>query len=195
VRAGNAARVNAPGPGTGLTPAGWLQALTGTAADAMAADLAAHGKDWPRLWAFCCGLAGEESAEVWAAEAAIIADRGLTPVPSIPVSWYRPTEGGEALVARDAYDDRFLLVAPFSDRGQPAAPAATAELAPCAPELGIRLLAGRARLELPRRPRRGGGRAGADPRRVGTGRSPDERVFYACSPHRIETCASLLRDL
>ena len=24
---------------------------------------------------------------------------------------------------------------------------------------------------------------------------PDERVFYACSPHRIETCASLLRDL
>jgi hypothetical protein len=23
---------------------------------------------------------------------------------------------------------------------------------------------------------------------------PDERAFYACSPHRIETCASLLRD-
>jgi hypothetical protein len=24
--------------------------------------------------------------------------------------------------------------------------------------------------------------------------SPDERTFFACSPHRIETCASILRD-
>ena len=23
---------------------------------------------------------------------------------------------------------------------------------------------------------------------------PDERAFYACSPHRIQACASILRD-
>jgi hypothetical protein len=291
------ARVNAPGSGTGLTPAGWLQALTGTAADAMAGDLAAHGKSWPQLWAFCCGLAGEESAEDLAAEAAAIADRGLIPVPGIPVPWYQPTEGDDALVARDAYGDRFLLVAPFSEPGQPAAPdhwyawdldwcadglvvaagaygsaaaalaewraavgpAAAADLAPCAPELRIRLLdpalgdslqaesvlgdePAEFFREVPRLFRRAA--AVADslghilPRkrssRLADGRDaaienfldwhaghawnspdardaaegalelilaewgpdvpPDERVFYACSPHRIETCTSVLRD-
>jgi hypothetical protein len=292
------ARVNAPGPGTGLTPAGWLQALTGTAMDAMAADLAADGKDWPKLWAFCCGLADEEGAEDLAAEADAIADRGLTPVPGVPVPWYRPTEGGDALVARDAYGDRFLLVAPFSDRGQPAAPdhwyawdldwcadglvvaagaygaaadaltewraavgpaAATADLAPCPPELGIRLLdpalgdslqaesvlgnePAEFFREFPRLFRRAAAVAdslGHLPLRKRPGRladardtaienflgwhtghawnspdardaaeealelilaewgpdvPPDERVFYACSPHRIETCASIMRD-
>ena len=46
------ARVNAPGPGTGLTPSGWQRALAEKAMDAMGADLADEGKDWPRLWAF-----------------------------------------------------------------------------------------------------------------------------------------------
>jgi hypothetical protein len=292
------ARVNAPGPGTGLTPAGWLRALSGAAADAMAADLAGHGKDWPQLWAFWCGLADEESAEDWAAEAAAIADRGFTPDPGLPVPWYQPTEGDDVLVARDAYGDRFLLVAPFSDRGQPAAPdhwyawdldwcahglvvaagaygsaadalaewraavgpaAATAELAPCAPELGIRLLdpalgnslqtdsvlgdePAEFFREVPRLFRRAaavadsvgrilpGKRSGglADARDAaienfldwhaghawnspdardaaeealelilaewGPDVPPDEDVFFACSPHRIETCTSVLRD-
>jgi hypothetical protein len=292
------ARVNAPGPGTGLNPARWLQALTGTAADAMAADLAAHGKDWPQLWAFCCGLGGEESGQDLAAEAAAIADRGFTPVPGIPVAWYQPTEGDDALVARDAYGDRFLLAAPFSEPGQPAAPdhwyawdldwcayglvvaagaygsaadalaewraavgpaAAAADLAPCAPELGIRLLEpalgdslqteavlgdepAEFFREIPRLfrraaavadslghilPRKRSGRL-ADARDAaienfldwhaghawnspdardaaeealelilaewGPDVPPDERVFYACSPHRIGTCTSVLRD-
>jgi len=292
------ARVNAPGPGTGLTPAGWLQALTGTAVDAMAADLAADGKDWPQLWAFCCGLADAETAEDLAAEADAIADRGLTPVPGIPVPWYQPTEGGDPLVARDAYGDRFLLVAPFSDPGQPAAPdhwyawdldwcangmvvaagaygsaadalaewraavgpaAATAALAPCPPELGIRLLdpalgnslqaesvigdePAEFFREVPRlfrraaavadslgqlAPRQRSGRlADARDRTIesfldwqaghawnspdardaaeealelilaewGPDVPPDERVFYACSPHRIQTCTAIMRD-
>jgi hypothetical protein len=291
-------RVNAPGPGTGLTPAGWLQALTGTAVDAMAADLAADGKSWPQLWAFCCGLADGESAEDLAAEADAIADRDFTPVPGIPVPWYQPTEGGDTLVTRDAYGDRFLVVAPFSDPGQPAAPdhwyawdldwcahglvvaagaygsaadalaewraavgpaAVTADLGPCPPELGIHLLdpalGGSLQVEsvlgdepaeffrevprlfrraaaladslgqfLPRK--RSGGLANARDAAIenfldwhagrawnspdardateealelvlaewGPDVPPDERVFYACSPHRIQTCASVMRD-
>ena len=172
-------RLSAPGPGTGLTPAGWLQALAEAAIKAMGADFAADGKEWPKLWAFCCGLAGEESLEELEAAADVIAGRGLTPVPGIPVPWYQPTAGADVLVARDAYGARFLLIAPFSDPGQPADPdhwyawdldwcadglvvaagaygsaaealaewrvfagpsAATAELASCPPELGIRLL-------------------------------------------------------
>ena len=109
----------------------------------------------------------------------MIAGHGLTPVPGVPVPWYQPTAGADVLVARDAYGARFLLIAPFSDPGQPAdpdhwyawdldwcadglvvaagaygsaaealaewrafagPPAATAELASCPPELGIRLL-------------------------------------------------------
>ena len=42
---------------------------------------------------------------------------------------------------------------------------------------------------------RGSGRGrGHDPRRVGTAGNPDERSFYACSPHRIEMAARLIRD-
>jgi hypothetical protein len=292
------ARVNAPGPGTGLIPAGWYEALIETAADAMAADLATDGKQWPQLWAFRCGLADEENAADLAAEAGAIAERGRVPVPGIPIPWYQPTEGGDARVARDAYGDRFLLVAPFSDPGQPAAPdhwyawdldwcadglvvaagaygsaadalaewraavgpaAATAELTHCQPELIIRLLepalpgslqgttvfgdepAGFFR-EVPRLSRRAAavadsvGRlltgkrfgASADARDTaienfldwhtghawdspdardtaeealelilaewGPDAPPDERAFYACSPHRIETSAAIMRD-
>ena len=56
---------SAPGPGTGLTPAGWLHALAEAAIEAMRADLANDGKEWPRLWAFCCGLADEEVGRNW----------------------------------------------------------------------------------------------------------------------------------
>jgi len=292
------ARVNAPGPGTGLTPAGWLRALAETAMNAMAADLVGEGKAWPRLWAFCCGLADEEGAEELTAEADEFTGRGVTPVPGIPVPWYQPTEGSDALAARDAYGGRFLVTAPFSDPAQPAAadhwyawdldwcanglvvaagvhdsadgalaewraavgPAgATAELAPCPAELGIRLLvpaldyslqadsvfgdepaeffrevprlfrrtaalaAALGRL-LPRQQSGGladardgaiedfldwhaghawnppGARAAAEDAlelilsEWGPDVPPDERAFYACSPHRIETCASVLRD-
>jgi len=295
------ARVNAPGPGTGLTPAGWLRALTDRAMDAMAADLANEGKDWPRLWAFCCGLADEEGTEELADEADEFAGRGVTPVPGIPVPWYEPTEGSEVLTARDAYGDRFLVTAPFSDPAQPTAadhwyawdldwcaddlvvaagayrsadaalaewraavgPAvATAELVSCPPELCIRLLAPALGGSLQREsvfgdepveffrefprlfrraaalaaslgrllPRQRSGRLAdnADNRDAaiedfldwhaghawnspgardadeealelilaewGPDAPPDERAFFACSPHRIETCASVLRD-
>jgi hypothetical protein len=115
-------RLSAPGPGTGLTPAGWLQALAEAAINAMGADFAADGTEWPKLWAFCCGLAGEESLEDLEAAADVIAERGLTPVPGVPVPWYQPTAGADVLAARDAYGARFLLIAPFSDPGQPADP-------------------------------------------------------------------------
>jgi len=88
----------------------------------MRADFAADGKEWPKLWAFCCGLAGEENLADLEAEADVIAERGLTPVPGLPVPWYQPTAGADVLAARDAYGARFLLIAPFSDPGQPADP-------------------------------------------------------------------------
>jgi hypothetical protein len=292
------ARVNAPGPHTGLNPAGWLRALADKAMDALDADLAGDGEDWPRLWAFCCGLADEEAAEELAAEAGELAGRGVAPVPGIPVPWYQPTESGDAVVARDAYGDRFLIAAPFSDPAQPAAAdhwyawdldwcadglavaagvhdsassafaewraavgpaAATAEFAPCPPELGVRLLdpalgdSLQAQSvfgdepteffrEVPRLFRRAAALAASLGRTLPRERSgrladardaavegfvdwhaghawnspddrgeaeealdlilaewgpdvpPDERAFYACSPHRIETCASVLRD-
>ena len=292
------ARVNAPGPGTGLTPAGWLRALAETAMDTMAADLADEGKDWPRLWAFCCGLADEEGAEELAGEADEFASRGITPVPGMPIPWYQPTEGSGALAARDAYGGRFLLVVPFSDPARPAAAdhwyawdldwcadglvvaagvhdladgtlaewraaigpaAATAELAPCPAELGIRLLlpaldyslqadsvfgdepaeffrefprlfrraaalAASLGRQLPRQQSGGladardgaiedfldwhaghawnspGARAAAEDAlelilaEWGPDVPPDERAFYACSPHRIKACVSVLRD-
>jgi len=292
------AQVNAPGPGTGLTPAGWLRALAETARDAMKADLAAAGKDWPRLWAFCCGLADEERAVVPAAEAEEFAVHGVTPVPFIPVPWYQPTKDSDALVARDAYGGRVLVTAPFSDpasaaaidhwyawdldwcaddlvvaagvydsadaalaewRGPVGRAAATAVFVPCPPELGVRLLApalagslqrdsvwgdepveffhefprlfrraAALTVSVGRVPRRQpaayladarvaaiedfvachAGRAlnspgarGASEEAVelilaewGPDAFPDERTFYACSPHRIETCASILRD-
>jgi hypothetical protein len=288
-------RLSAPGPGTGLTPGGWLHALAEAAIKAMGADLADDGKEWPKLWAFCCGLADEESREELEAEADVIAERGLTPVPGIPVPWYQPTAGADFLVARDAYGARFLLIAPFSDPGQAADPdhwyawdldwcadglvvaagaygstveafaewcvsagpsAATAELASCPPELGIRLLdpaladslqaesvfgdePAEFLREIPRLSRRASTltaslsrlltrapsslpatsrdsaiedfldwHAGnsADTRdqaaealelllaEWGPDVPPDERAFYACSPHRIQACASILRD-
>jgi hypothetical protein len=116
-------RLSAPGPGTGLSPAGWLRALAEAAIKGIGADFAADGKEWPKLWAFCCGLADEESLEELEAAADVIVGHGLTPVPGIPVPWYRPTAGADVLVARDAYGARFLLIAPFSDPGQPADPA------------------------------------------------------------------------
>ena len=115
-------RLSAPGPGTGLTPAGWLRALTEAAIKAIRADFAGHRKEWPKLWAFCCGLADEESLDDLEAEADVIAGYGLTPVPGVPVPLYQPTAGADVLVARDAYGARFLLIAPFSDPGQPADP-------------------------------------------------------------------------
>lgn len=290
-------RVNAPGPGTGLTPAGWLRTLAETAMDAMEADLAGEGKDWPRLWAFCCGLADEEHAVELAAEADELADRGVTPVPCIPVPWYQPAEGSDVLVARDAYGGRFLVTAPFSGPARPAATdhwyawdldwcaddlvvaagahdsadaalaewrtavgpaAATAGFVPCPADLGVRLLApalaGSLQADsvwgdepaeffrefprlfrraaaltvslgrmLRRQPSAGladardaaigdfldchaghawnlpGARGAAEALELtlaewGPDASPDERTFYACPPHRIETCASVLRD-
>ena len=288
-------RLSAPGPGTGLTPGGWLHALAEAAIKAMGADLADDGKEWPKLWAFCCGLADEESKEELEAEADVIAERGLTPVPGIPVPWYQPTAGADILVARDAYGARFLLIAPFSDPGQPADPdhwyawdldwcadglvvaagaygstaeafaewrvsagrsATTAELAPCPPELGIRLLdpaladslqaesvfgdePAEFLREIPRLSRRASTLAASLSRLLTRASSslpadsrdsaiedfldwqagnsadtrdqaaqalelllaewgpdvpPDERAFYACSPHRIQACASILRD-
>ena len=291
-------RLNAPGPGTGLTPAGWLQALAEAAIKAMGADFAADSKEWPKLWAFCCGLAGEESLEELEAWADVIAERGLAPVPGIPVPWYQPTAGTDVLVARDAYGARFLLIAPFSDPSQPADPdhwyawdidwcadglvvaagaygstaealaewrvfagpsAATAELASCPPELGIRLLdpaladspqaesvfgdePAEFLREIPRLSRRASALTASLGRLLskepssspagsldsaiedfldwhtehadsspdardeaaealelllaewGPDVPPDERAFYACSPHRIQACASILRD-
>lgn len=292
------ARVNAPGPGTGLTPAGWLRTLAETAMDAMETDLANEGEDWPRLWAFCCGLADEEHAVELAAEADEFTDRGVTPVPRIPVPWYQPTEGSDVLVARDAYGGRFLVTAPFSGPAHPAAAdhwyawdldwcaddlvvaagvhdsadaalaewraavgpaAATAGFVPCPPDLGVRLLApalaGSLQADsvwgdepteffrefprlfrraaaltvslgrmLRRQPSAGladardaaiedfldyhaghawnlpGARGAAEEAlelilaEWGPDAPPDERTFYACPPHRIETCASVLRD-
>jgi hypothetical protein len=288
-------RLTAPGPGTGLTPGGWLHALTEAAIKAMRADLAANGKEWPKLWAFCCGLADEESREELEAEADVIAECGLNPVPGIPVAWYKPTAGAHILVARDAYGARFLVTAPFSDPGRPAEPdhwyawdldwcgddlvvaagsygstvegltewrvsvgssAVTAELVSCPPELGIRLLApaladslqaesvigdepAEFLREIPRLSRRASALTASLGRRLtrapsglpadfrdqavedfldwragnsadtrdqageaielllaewGPNVPPDEQAFYACSPHRIQTCASILRD-
>ena len=87
----------------------------------MAVDLAADGQDWAALWAFSCGLADSQGAEDLAPEAALFAAHAVTPVPTLPVPWYRPTEGAAAQVARDAYGDRFLVAAPFSDPARPAA--------------------------------------------------------------------------
>lgn len=288
-------RLSAPSPGTGLNPGGWLHALAEAAIKAMGTDLADDGKEWPKLWAFCCGLADDESREELEAEANVIAERGLTPVPGIPVPWYQLTVGADVLVARDAYGARFLLIAPFSDPAQPADPdhwyawdldwcadgrvvaagaygstvqalaewcgsagpsAATAELASCSPDLGIRLLEpaladslqatsvfgdepAEFLREIPRlfrrastltaslgsRQTRAPSSLPADSRdsaiedfldwRVGNSADtrdqaaealelllaewgpdvpPDERAFYACSPHRIQACASILRD-
>ena len=282
----------------GAAPAAWLAALADKAMDAVAADLAEGGQDWPRLWAFCCGLADDQGAEKLETAAALFAAHAVTPVPALPVPWYQPTEGSAVLVARDAYGDRFLVAAPFSDPARPATvdhwyawdldwcwsglvvaagvydsadaartewqaavgpAAATAEFSPCPPDLGRRLLVpaqpGSSQFEtvfgdepvqffreLPRLSRRAAaltesmGRLRPGPRSGGqaddrnaaiddfldqhTGHAwnapgdrdvaedalelilsewgpdvpPDEPAFYACSPHRTESTAAILRD-
>jgi hypothetical protein len=292
------ARLSAPGSGAGMNPAGWFRTLTETALDALSDDLAEDGKNWQRLWAFACGLADGDGADEVAAAASGFATLGVAPVPAVPVPWYQPAEGGDVLVARDAYGDRFLFAAPFGDPGQPDAvdhwyawdvdwcgndrvvaggahdsadgalsewrdavglAAASAEFSPCPLELGIRLL-GRAQpesgqaesvagdepvelfREWPRLSRRASTLSASLSRRFRADRSSaladerdaaidefldqhtghawntpgdrdaaehaldlilefwgpilpaDERAFFACSPHRIETCAGILRD-
>lgn len=276
------ARVNAPGPGTGLAPADWLAELTVRAMTAIDADQAADGKEWPRLLAFCRGVADEDPAD---------GDGS--------VAWYRPAGGEDVLLARDVYGDRFLLAAPFTDPERPGAtdhwyawdldwcglgivvggsvhddcdgalaewrsvvgPAAgTAGFEPCRPEMAIRLLGEALEdssqsgavigdepveyfREFSRLRRRAAALAGSLRGRHPGQRSadlaaarhaaaedflaqyadrawnspddrghtenlldlilsewgppapPDERAFFACSPHRIETCAVILRDM
>jgi hypothetical protein len=290
------AQVDAPGPGIGLTPAGWIRGLADATTAAIEADLVNGGNDWPRLWAFRLGLADEESAAELAAEAHELTNHGATSLLGIP--WYQPTKGSGAFVARDAYGSRFLVAAPFSDPAHAAevdhwyawdldwcaidqvvaagvyesADAALAEwhaavgsaataasFVACPPELGVRLLApalpGSVQRdsvmgdepreffnEIPRLFRRAAALAGGLARRPPEQRSsalaeargaaigdfldwhagrawsspgarddaeealglilaewgpdapPDERTFYACSPHRIETLVALLRD-
>lgn len=291
------ARVSAPGPRTGLTPAGWLRALTETAMDAMDAGWAGGGKDWPRLWAFCCGIADEETAGELEAGGREIAAAGDTLVPGVPLPWYQPAGGTDVLLARDVYGARVLLAAPFSDPARPSdvdhwyawdldwctlglvvgagaydsAGAALAEwqeavgpaadgaaFGPCRPETGLRLLeqAQQASMqadsvlgdepaeyfrEKARLTRRATALAAEFARRLPAERRseaearnaavedflaqrtqkawsspagqpgaedlldlileawgpevpPDERAFFACSPHRIEECAGFLRD-
>lgn len=291
------ARVNASGGRTGLVPAGWLRALTETAMDAMDADWADGGKDWPRLWAFCCGIADEETAGELEAGAREIAAGGDALVPGVPVPWYRPAHGTDVLLARDVYGSRILLAAPFSDPSRPSdvdhwyawdldwcalglvagagafdsADAALAEwrdavgtagdgavFGPCPPQTGLRMLEQarqasmqsdsvfgnepaeffREKARLTRRAaallsvlagRLPGERSSeAEARNAavedflgqqthnawsspadqadaedlldlileawGPEVPPDERVFFACSPHRIEECATFLRE-
>jgi hypothetical protein len=103
------ARMTVPG-GKGQYPSKWLDALAGTALDALNTDIATDGGDWPRLWAFLWGLHEEETRLEF--PAAQLAKRGLTP--DAPPD-YQPT--GEFLLARDAYGTRFLLVASFIPNG------------------------------------------------------------------------------
>ena len=290
-------RLNAPGPGSGMNPLGWLRALTEAALDAMATDLADGGGDWQRLWALCCGLTDEAGVQELASEAVELARRGITPVPGFPVGWYQPTAGAGVLVARDAYGARLLVTAAFSDPADPSAvdhwyawdidwcasdlvsaagvyesgddalsewravvgpAAAQSGFDACPADLVIRLLspalnsfqlttvlgdepaqffgefprlfrraaalAAALRRDLPRR--RSGGLARARDAAIeefldryaghawdtagtreaaeaalelilaewGPDAPPDEPVFYACSPHRIETLGALVRD-
>ena len=133
-------------PETGLHPVQWLRALAEVTGAALRAALAAGAEDWPRLWALLCGLAltapqtpsdaVDESVrekfpefpeieyplETALAEAekfaALAAGRGLEPGPGRLTDGCRPA--GEALVARDVYGSRRVLVAPFGyDGGAP----------------------------------------------------------------------------
>jgi hypothetical protein len=287
-------RLNAPGPGTGFTPAGWWQALAEAALDALDADLAMDGKEWAKLWAFCCGVVDEETREELENQGRVITAQGLVAVPGVPVPWYQPTAGADVLVARDAYGARFLLVAAFSDPGRPGdpdhwyawdldwcvhglvvaagtydsaaealaewrasvSPAAATELASCPPELCIRLLSqalpgsfqaasvlgdepAEFFREMARLSRRASVLAASQSRLLagvpsrlladsrdsvveefldwhaghsadargevaerldlllgewGPDAPPDEQAFLACSPHRIQACATILRD-
>jgi hypothetical protein len=176
------ARLNTQETG-GLHPSRWLEELADVAVRALRTDVAAGGGDWPRLWAFLCGL----HADTLGIAASILAEGGHTPSLGYPgrEPAFRPT--GDHLVAQDAYGSRFLLVAPFGESKSPmpndSAPAPTpthwyawdldwcalglvmaagphgsvtealtkwrdavgpaaaaAELAPCPPDLAVRLL-------------------------------------------------------
>jgi hypothetical protein len=133
-------------PGTGLHPAQWLRALAEEIGAALRAMLAQGADDWPKLWTLLCGLALtapgtpadavdetvrerfpefpdiKDPLETALAEAGkfaeLAADRGLEPGLGRLADGWRPT--GEALVARDVYGSRRLVVAPFScDGGAP----------------------------------------------------------------------------
>jgi hypothetical protein len=103
------ARMNTPGV-TGLYPSRWLEALADEAVRALSADVTADGGDWPRLWAFLCGL----HAPAVESAAVILEDHGHVPDLGHPITEpaFQPT--GEFLVARDAYGGRFLVVAEFT---------------------------------------------------------------------------------
>jgi hypothetical protein len=115
------ARMAAPGI-TGLYPSRWLEALADEALRALTAVVTADGGDWPRLWAFLCGL----HAPTLKSAAAVLADHGLGHPVTEPA--FQPT--GELLVAQDAYGSRFLVVAEFApvkppiqnDSGHPSPP-------------------------------------------------------------------------
>jgi hypothetical protein len=103
-------RVNTPDI-TGLYPARWLEALTDEAGNALGTEIATGGGDWPQLWAFLCGLHDAIVPLKLESAASLLADRGLTPSIGYPIAGWQPA--GDALVARDAYGSRFLVVAPF----------------------------------------------------------------------------------
>jgi hypothetical protein len=127
-------------PATGLHPAQWLTTLAEKTGAALRTAILNGAGDWERLWALLCGVAltapqpspfeKSESAmharemfpdihdpyETALAEAGmmakLLADRGVPTRLTLPTSGVRPT--GEPLVARDMYDSRILLLAPFS---------------------------------------------------------------------------------
>jgi hypothetical protein len=127
-------------PGTGLHPAQWLRALAEQTGVALRATLAQGADDWQKPWALLCGLALsaprtpadavdetirerlpefpdiKDPLETALAEAEkfaeLTADRRLEPGPGHLADGWGPA--GEALVARDVYGSRRLVMAPFS---------------------------------------------------------------------------------
>jgi hypothetical protein len=127
-------------PGTGLHPAQWLRALAEETGAALRATLAQGADDWQKPWALLCGLALsaprtpadavdetirerlpefpdiKDPLETALAEAEkfaeLTADRRLEPGPGHLADGWGPA--GEALVARDVYGSRRLVMAPFS---------------------------------------------------------------------------------
>ncbi|HXZ77693.1 MAG TPA: hypothetical protein VEH31_43420, partial [Streptosporangiaceae bacterium] len=130
-------------PGTGLHPVQWLRALAEETGAALRAALAEGADDWQKLWALLCGLAltaprtpadpvdetaGEKFPEFPDIEfpletalaeaeksAALAVDREVEPGLGRLADGCRPA--GEALVARDVYGSRRVLVAPFGYGG------------------------------------------------------------------------------
>jgi hypothetical protein len=125
----------------GLHPVQWLRALAEQTGAELRASVADGTDDWPQLWALLCGLAltappGDTESETArlarehfpgikdpyvtaraeAGKAAkLLADRGLVSGIGYPADGCRAT--GDALIARDAYGSRFLVVAPFGYDG------------------------------------------------------------------------------